>query len=190
MMFRLAILLGCAELSIGVALPRRALLQGATGSLFGAAAASRTGVGAACAVDAPAAKLTGLSPKAIAAMVEKDMSENQFLVTGKLTRSIYAESASFKDEIDTYTLDKWIKGTGALFAGPPSSFTEIVGEVQSSESEVRFRFNEVLCFNVPFNPKIPLTGEVILTLGGDGLITKYLEVWDTNLADTLKKTYF
>jgi len=88
------------------------------------------------------------------------------------------------------TLDKWIKGTGALFSAPPRSFTEIVGDVSASDSEIRFRFNEVLCFNVPLNPKIPLTGEVILTRGDNGLITKYLEIWDTNLADTLKKTYF
>lgn len=77
-----------------------------------------------------------------------------------------------------------------MFAGPPLSFTEIVGDVSASDAEVRFRFNEVLCFNVPLNPKIPLTGEVILTRGDNGLITKYLEVWDTNLFDTLKKTYF
>ena len=38
----------------------------------------------------------------------KDLEEGQFLVTGALTRSIYDESCTFKDEIDTYTLDKWM----------------------------------------------------------------------------------
>ena len=105
-MLRIAVLLVCAEFSQGV--PRWALLQGATGSLFvrgvaavgGAAAASGVAVRTARA-DATITKLTGLSPEDMAAMVEKDMSQNQFLVTGRLTRSVYAESASFEDAIDT-----------------------------------------------------------------------------------------
>ena len=47
--------------------------------------------------------------------LEYDIKENQFMVTGTLTRSLYAESCEFTDEIDTYTLDKWIQGTGLLF---------------------------------------------------------------------------
>lgn len=55
------------------------------------------------------------------------------------------------------TLDKWIKGTSALFIGPPKSFTEVVGAVQATDTEVRFRFKEVLCFNIPLlQPKVPL----------------------------------
>lgn len=88
-------------------LPRRALLQGATGGILargaalgGAVAATTRSIPPAVA-DASAAKLTGLSPKELAAMVQVDMDQNQFLVTGQLTRSIYDESATFKDEIDT-----------------------------------------------------------------------------------------
>ena len=43
----------------------------------------------------------------------------------------------FKDEIDTYTLDKWIKGTPALFVGS-LSHVDIVGEVEATDAEVRF----------------------------------------------------
>ena len=46
-------------------------------------------------------KLTGLSNEAIADLVRKDLVDNQFLVNGRLTRSIYDESATFTDEIDT-----------------------------------------------------------------------------------------
>lgn len=40
-------------------------------------------------------------------MVEKDVVEKQFMVTGDLTRELYSEECTFKDEIDTYALDKW-----------------------------------------------------------------------------------
>ena len=123
-------------------------------------------------------------------MVRSDIEQNQFLVTGKLTRDIYDEAATFKDEIDTYTLDKWIKGTGALFVGS-LSHVDIVGDVEASESEVKFRFSETLAFNLPLvKPKVPLTGELVLTRDATtGLITKYVEIWDTGVWETLSKAY-
>ena len=35
---------------------------------------------------------------------------------------------------------------------------------------------QVLCFRIPLQPKVPLTGELILKRGDDGLITSYKEV--------------
>ena len=86
------------------------------------------------------------------------------------------------------TLDKWIKGTGALFVAE-QSHVDIVGEVESNDREVRFRFTETLAFNLPLiKPKVPLTGTLVLTRDADsGLITKYLEIWDTGVWETLSK---
>ena len=122
--------------------------------------------------------------------MKADIETNQFLVTGRLTRDIYDESATFTDEIDTYTLDKWIKGTGALFVGD-KSHVDLVGDVEASEKEVRFKFSETLAFNLPLvKPKVPLTGTLVLTRDpSSGLITKYLEIWDTGVAETLSKAY-
>lgn len=41
--------------------------------------------------------------------------QGQFMVTGDLTRGLYDEGCTFTDEIDTYSLDKWIQGTQKLF---------------------------------------------------------------------------
>ena len=123
------------------------------------------------------------------AVVAADVTERQFLVNGQLTRSVYDESCTFQDEIDTYTLDKWISGTQKLFVGDKSK-VEIVGPVEADAKEVRFRFSEVLCFNLPLiKPKIPLTGSLVLTRGDDGLITKYREIWDVTVAESLKSAY-
>ena len=64
--------------------------------------------------NAAAEKQRGLSATEIASIVAADVRDRQFLVTGALTRSIYDESCTFQDEIDTYTMDKYIKGTSAL----------------------------------------------------------------------------
>jgi hypothetical protein len=90
-----------------VGLSRRALLQGATsgvlarGTALGGTFAAATRSILPVIADASTPKLTGLAPNKLAEMVRADMDQNQFLVTGQLTRSIYDESATFKDQIDT-----------------------------------------------------------------------------------------
>ena len=66
-----------------------------------------------------------------------------------------------------------------------------MGEVRATDKEVRFRFDEILAFNLPLvKPKVPLTGELVLTRDPEsGLITKYLEIWDTGVWATLSKAY-
>jgi hypothetical protein len=100
-----------------------------------------------------AEKLVGVSDERIAALVEADLVDNQFLVNGKLTRAIYDEKALFTDEIDTYTLEKWQVGTSRLFVGA-ESHVDLVGKVTATPQEVSFRFDEVLAFNVPLHPKV------------------------------------
>ena len=41
-------------------------------------------------------------------------------------------------------------------------------------------------FNIPIlKPKVPLTGKLVLTRGGNGLFTSYKETWDQGVAQVL-----
>lgn len=80
-------------------------------------------------------KLRNLPPAEIAEIVKADIVDRQFLATAKFTREIYDEKALFTDEIDTYTLPAFIKGTSALFVADRSSVS-LVGDVQASSSKV------------------------------------------------------
>ena len=136
-------------------------------------------------------KQLNLTPNEIAAIVEKDLVESAFLTTGKLTRSIYDEKATFRDEIDTYGLDQWIKGTSKLFVGPPGSRVSLVDAVEANEKEVIFRFEEDLMFNIPFKPVVNLSGKVVLERDEKtGLITSYREFWDQDVKTVLKSAKF
>lgn len=184
MAMAVAALVLLAAPAAGLAVPRRHFLgtAGAAG-VAGFTAAGRPRVGLAETTVGP--KQTGLSNDEIAAVVRRDLVEGQFLVTGQLTRSVYDEAATFTDEIDTYTLDKWIKGTQKLFVGE-ASHVDLVGDVAVSDTEVSLRFSEVLAFNMPFQPKVDLTGKLVLKRGPDGLITSYREFWDKSVGDVLK----
>jgi hypothetical protein len=141
-------------------------------------------------VFAVADKLVNLPDEQLKAIIKKDILEKQFLATGQLTREIYDESAKFTDEIDTYELDKWIKGTQKLFRGDKSS-VRLVGDINVSKNQIDFLFDEDLMFNIPFQPTVSLTGKVVLTRDtSTGLITSYQEFWDQDVVTVLKSAKF
>ena len=151
-------------------------------------------------------KLKNLEPAKIAEIVRSDLVDRQFLATAAFTREIYDEAALFTDEIDTYTLPKFIKGTSALFVADKSCVkvtldlllhlstprfrpwltrptvlpsAQLVGDVEATAASVSFRFDEDLCFNIPFQPVVTVTGRCVLTRDPQtGLIIAYREYWD------------
>lgn len=136
-------------------------------------------------------KLTNLSNEELAKIITEDVTTRQFLASADLTREIYDESAMFTDEIDTYTLPKWIKGTKQLFVAPKSKVTLMPDTLKVTDEEASFRFSEYLCFNIPFKPVVYLSGTLILKRDtSTGLITSYQEIWDQDVNTVLKSAKF
>lgn len=123
-------------------------------------------------------------------IVKSDIIDRQFLATGNLTPSIYKKTAVFTDEIDTYEMDKWVKGTQKLFVGEKSD-VRLVGDVEVSPEKVEFRFDEDLMFRIPFRPVVALSGKVVLKRDLEtGLISSYQEFWDQDVLTVLKTARF
>lgn len=143
----------------------------------------------------PDPKMRDLPDSAIAKVVTYDVQIKQALITADFTRGIYSETASFKDEIDIYPIDKYIKGTKALFVAEKShvDLTAPVS-VNPTTKTVTFKFSEVLCFNIPILlPKVSLTGyvELFRENSDDGyLVTRSVEHWDQPVGDVLKTAKF
>uniref|UniRef100_A0A7S0XLZ5 SnoaL-like domain-containing protein n=1 Tax=Chrysocystis fragilis TaxID=1411660 RepID=A0A7S0XLZ5_9STRA len=124
-------------------------------------------------------KLTKLPDEEVVKRVTEDVVDRQFLATADFTRALFDESATFTDEIDTYTLPKFIEGTKKLF-DPDRSKVELTSPVVVDKDSVSFRFSEYLCFKLPVvQPIVSLSGKVVLTRDADsGLFTAYREYWD------------
>mmetsp|Transcript_17443 Transcript_17443/g.29437 ORF Transcript_17443/g.29437 Transcript_17443/m.29437 type:complete len:218 (+) Transcript_17443:160-813(+) len=147
-------------------------------------------------------KTRNLPPSEQSRIIASDITERQALITADFTRDIYSEDCKFQDEIDTYPIDQYVKGTKALFDADKSHVDLIsdvtymkptlpsTDEVSNSEAQYTFRFSETLAFNVPFKPKVKLSGRVELTPGADGLIKYSREFWDQPVSDVLKTIYF
>jgi hypothetical protein len=143
----------------------------------------------ASASDAETTALLKLSDDELKQIVTDDLVKRQFLVTGDLTRSIYLPTATFTDEIDTYKMEQWITGTQKLFVGD-RSHVRLVGDVNVDADKAEFRFDEDLCFNIPFKPVVHLTGRLELTRDASGYISKYQEYWDQDVVSVLKSAKF
>jgi len=135
-------------------------------------------------------KLSNISDAKLKEIIRKDVVENQYLCNGQLTRSVYDESATFTDEIDTYKMDQWITGTQKLFVGENSE-VRLVGDIDVTSEAVTFRFDEDLQFRIPLRPTVALTGKVVLKRDPTtGLIISYQEYWDEDVATVLKSAKF
>lgn len=98
-------------------------------------------------------KLRNLRDDEVKRIINSDIVERKFLATADLTRELYDEKASFTDEIDTYSLPKWIAGTQKLFVGEKSR-VNLVGEVVVTKERVEFKFDEDLMFRIPLRPVV------------------------------------
>ena len=166
---------------------RRRFVEGAVAAL---AATTTARSNAYSGQDKTTPKAKNLPPKELAKRVEKDLVENQFLATANFDRTLYDEACTFQDEIDTYELDKFIKGTSKLFVAD-RSHVDLTSLVTASNDSVEFAFKEDLCFNIPFKPTVFVSGRVVLTRDLDtGLFVRYREYWDQKPNDVLRGARF
>jgi len=135
-------------------------------------------------------KLYNISDEKLKNIITADIAERSFLVSADLTREAYDEKSLFTDEIDSYPIDKWIKGTKKLFVAEKSR-VDLVGDVKVSPEKVEFRFDEDLMFRIPFRPVVSLSGRVVLDRDPEtGLITAYREFWDQDVGTVLRSAKF
>jgi hypothetical protein len=179
--------------STSAPLSRRNAWKAAAASAVAVATTVTTGAmvqpaqAATAATTADEKKLYNLSNEELAKIITQDVQEGQFMVKADLTRAVYDEGATFTDEIDTYALDAWIRGTKRLFVANKSHVDLVPQSLTVSEAQATFLFTEYLTFNIPFlQPKVYLTGKVILKRDPtSGLITSYQEQWDQDVKDVL-----
>ena len=136
-------------------------------------------------------KLVNLPDAKLLSIVSADITERQALATADFTREIYSEGCTFTDEIDTYAIDDYVRGTKALFNGPASHVALASAPQIAPDGTISYRFKETLAFKIPYlAPKVDLAGRVELKRGSDGLISSSREFWDDSVAEVLQHVYF
>jgi hypothetical protein len=130
----------------------------------------------------------------LADIIKRDCRERQFLFTADMTRAIYDDAATFKDGSDidgSYPLDAWVRGCKLLFDARRSQCKILEHTLSVTDQKVWFRFTETLTFKTMLQPRVYLTGTVVMKRDPEsGLIVTYEEKWDQDMNEIFRRTQF
>ncbi|KAG7374119.1 hypothetical protein IV203_013214 [Nitzschia inconspicua] len=139
-------------------------------------------------------KLYHLAADELAEIIKRDCRERQFLCTADMTRAIYDDDATFKDGSDidgSYSMDAWVRGCKFLFDAKESQCKILEHTLRVTNQQVSFRFAETLTFKTILQPRVYLTGTVLMKRDPhSGLIVSYEEKWDQDMNEVLRRTQF
>lgn len=140
-----------------------------------------------------------VTPLELAKVVEADMVQRSYLITGDLTKAVFADDASFADGNNDFGpgLDSWVAGTKRLFVSDRCKL-KLTGEVVYDETArtLTVPWRQVDVFRLPGAPHTPVfTGFTTLTLGpsddeGHVLVVDHTETWDQTPSEILRELKF
>ncbi|CAG9465201.1 unnamed protein product [Pedinophyceae sp. YPF-701] len=138
-------------------------------------------------------KRGGMGAEAVAKVLERDLREGQYFVTGALTPEIFEDECRFKDPTnDIVGLSRYIKALGLLF-DPLYSGVELKGiKVTSPDTiEADWRLGGFLNKKYfPWGAKIdPLEGHTVYKLSDRGLVALQEQTWSITGFEALQQTF-
>lgn len=137
---------------------------------------------------APPGKVSVSGPEVVR-IVTEDFAKRRYLVTGDLTRGVYADDAHFADSNNDFGkgLESWVRGVKLLFNSGRCKLA-LTGPVTFDEARRTITFEgwrQVDVFNLPGSPHTPVfTGRTVLTLDPvENIVVDHTETWDQTPAD-------
>jgi len=139
-------------------------------------------------------KTTGLRVEQICEILEKDLSERQYFITGNLTTAIFDDACRFRDPTnDIVGLSRYKKALGLLF-DPQNSTLDLIsiGVVREQGKEPHIQASWMLggYLKLPWNPYIrPFKGTSTYFTNEKGLISLQSQEWEISALDALLQTF-
>ena len=123
-------------------------------------------------------KLRGRPAEEVARVLEADLRDSQYFVTGQLTPEVFADDCRFVDPTnDVVGLSRYVKALGVLF-DPAHAAVGLEGIEVRGEQEVAARYLLGGYLRFPWRPYVkPFEGEVVWELGEDGLVHTQRQEW-------------
>lgn len=139
-------------------------------------------------------KMTGLGIEQICGILEKDLGERKYFITGNLTTGIFDDECRFRDPTnDIVGLSRYKKALDILF-DPRNSTLDLIsiGVVREEGKDPYIKASWTLggYLKLPWNPYIrPFKGTSTYTLNEKGLISLQSQEWDISALDALIQTF-
>ena len=137
-----------------------------------------------------APKQRSLPPSELASILQRDLAEKKYILTGDLTPSIFADDCRFVDPNNAVDgLAKYQQALSLLFKPELSALEDVqvsVGEGRTIVAD----YTATGELKLPWHPRIaPWRGHITWTLGTDGLIASQVDVWNITRWDAIRQTF-
>lgn len=138
--------------------------------------------------------MTGLGVEQVCDILEKDLRERKYFITGNLTTAIFDDECRFRDPTnDIVGLSRYKKALDILFDPPKSTLDLISIEVvreQGKDPYIQAVWMLGGYLKLPWNPYIrPFKGTSTYTINEKGLISLQSQEWDISALDALIQTF-
>jgi len=126
----------------------------------------------------------------VAAVLEGDLRDKQYFVTGRLTTAIFRDDCRFRDPTnDIVGLARYLTALGLLF-DPANSRVRLLSIAVTGPREVRAKWTLGGYLLLPWKPFVPaFEGESVYSLDEEGLIALQDQTWSVSAFDALRQTF-
>ena len=189
-----SVVLSCSHSSSQAVRRRQVLLQTCLATLAFPLQAPSTPLAPLGSVQNTGEKMTGLGVEQVSEILEKDLGERKYFITGNLTTGIFDDECRFRDPTnDIVGLSRYKKALDILF-DPRNSTLDLIsiGVVREEGKDPYIKASWTLggYLKLPWNPYIrPFKGTSTYTLNEKGLISLQSQEWDISALDALIQTF-
>ena len=139
----------------------------------------------------PAPKQTGLAASELAKVLEVDLAQKKYILTGALTPSIFSEACRFEDPNNAVTgLNKYRQALSLLFEPEASTVKDVTVSVAADGRSVIADYTARGVLKLPWRPVIePWRGHITWSLDADNLIVSQVDVWNITRWDAIRQSF-
>ena len=139
-------------------------------------------------------KRTGLPITEVAAILQRDLSERKYILTGQMTSAIFADDARFVDPNNAVTgLQRYRRALSFLFDPSRSSLEDVRVSIPASSGQPTTLTADYVAqgeLKLPWHPRIsPWKGHITYTLNAEGLIVSQVDEWSISRVTALRQTF-
>ena len=139
----------------------------------------------------PEPKRTGLAASELAKILEADLAQRKYILTGDITTTIFSESCRFVDPNNAVEgLNKYRQALSLLFEPDASTVTDVVVSVGADGRSVQADYTARGVLKLPWHPVIePWRGHIVYVLNADNLIASQVDVWNITRFDAIRQSF-
>lgn len=141
--------------------------------------------------DPEAPKQKGLAVDKLADILQNDLANNKYILTGDLTSSIFTENCRFVDPNNAVEgLAKYRQALSLLFRPEESTVEDVAVSVAPDGRSIEAKYTAKGTLKLPWRPVIqPWRGSIVYSLDADNLIASQVDVWNITRFDAIRQTF-